>query len=165
MGSDKALIELAGISLLDRARSLVADFDPLVIGAPHGIPDDQAGHGPLGGLLTAFAHSDGPILLLAVDLPLLARGDIHWLVRQHAGVDGCVPKRDGNWEPCCAVYHESVVPLARQRLAEGRRSLHGLIEAVSVAAPVVPDAMAPRLQNCNTPEDLARCRRALEGTS
>ena len=80
MGRDKALVQVEGITLLDRAIEQLRPHakEVLVIGDParytpihaHVVPDDEPGNGPLGGLVTALAHARYVrVLVLACDMP------------------------------------------------------------------------------------------------
>lgn len=82
MGRDKALIEIGGVSMVERAAAtlLRAGCDPVVaIGRRHlaasviHVDDDTPGEGPLGGILTALgrASSSGApaAMVVACDLP------------------------------------------------------------------------------------------------
>src|SRR5918996_3934052 len=80
MGEDKALIEVGGRRLVDHAAALLtAVADPVIEVGPGwsdlpAVREDPAGSGPLAALgagaaaLRAAGH-DGPVLVLAVDMP------------------------------------------------------------------------------------------------
>ena len=65
---------------------------------------------------------------------------------------GLVVVNNGKWEPLFSIYRRACLPLIEARLAEGRRSLHGLIEAGQFAFLDAPDWVAAQLVNVNTPE-------------
>ncbi len=69
---------------------------------------------------------------------------------------GLVVVNDGRWEPLFSFYTSACLPLIESRLAAGRLSLHGLIEAGDFAVVEAPGWVAAQLVNVNTPEDLAR---------
>jgi molybdenum cofactor guanylyltransferase len=83
MGRDKAMLEIDGVTMMDRAIDLlrrvgiepavVGSFDEssLRVGVPV-IPDDWPGAGPLGGIATALRYSQTPWnLVIACDTPYL----------------------------------------------------------------------------------------------
>jgi molybdopterin-guanine dinucleotide biosynthesis protein A len=171
MGTDKAALEIGGRTLLERAAriALTADLPVVVIGRerPDGwllpavtfLPDTAPGRGPLGGLHTALCHANGPVLALACDLPLLTADALFWLLAQvlaQSGLHGLAVLHDGQWEPLFSVYDSACLPLIESRLAAGRLSLHGLLEAGDFGRVKAPDWVAAQLANVNTPEEWAR---------
>ena len=122
-------------------------------------PDDAPGRGPLGGLQTALRRAAMPVLAFACDMPLLSTDALGWLQDQAAlgmGAHGLAVLNDGQWEPLFSVYAPACLPLVESRLAAGRLSMHGLIEAGDFGPVDVPGWVAAQLVNINTPEDLAR---------
>jgi molybdopterin-guanine dinucleotide biosynthesis protein A len=163
MGRDKADLPWRGSTVLGHLVGVVraAECRPLVVGrrlAPAGVTaleDQQPGQGPLGGLVTALTQLRMDLMLIACDLPLLDAELIGWLrdQRSRAALHGLAVICDGEVEPCFSLYRPSVLELARERLASGKRSLHGLIEAGRFGEIELPDAYRRRLRNVNTPED------------
>ena len=121
MGRDKALIEIDGTTLLERAiellrphaREILVIGDPAKYSPPHAtvIPDDEPGKGPLGGLVTAMGRARYVrLLVLACDLPNI--GD-RLLVKLKGeldrGYDAVVPKHDELIEPLAGAYHRHAI--------------------------------------------------------
>ena len=171
MGTDKAVLEIGGLSLLERAArlALAAALPVVVVGreCPNGwplpavpfLPDAVPGRGPLGGLHTALHHVGGPVLALACDLPRLTADALAWLLAQataQSGPHGLAVLHDGQWEPLFSVYDPDCLPLIESRLAAGRLALHGLIEAGDFGRLEAPDWVAAQLANINTPDEWAR---------
>ncbi len=166
MGTDKAALEVEGLTLLARTAqtALQAELPVLVVGRVRPADwflemvvfaeDSQPGLGPLGGLATALGQSDTAVLALACDLPLLTPDAVRWLGTQlgRGNEHGLIVVNDGKWEPLFSVYRPACLPLIEARLAEGRRSLHGLIESGQFAFIDAPDWVAAQLVNVNTPE-------------
>jgi molybdopterin-guanine dinucleotide biosynthesis protein A len=167
MGTDKAALEVEGRTLLARTAQVAmeARLPVLVVGRPR--PDEwpvdtvafaediQPGLGPLGGLATALRRSDTTaVLALACDLPLLTPEAVRWLGTQsgQGKEHGLIVVNNGNWEPLFSIYTPACLPLIEARLAVGKRSLHGLIEAGQFAFRDAPDWIAAQLANINTPE-------------
>ena len=165
MGTDKAALEVEGVTLLARTAqaALGANLPALVVGrarpaawsweAVEFAEDTEPGLGPLGGLQTAL-RSREMILALSCDLPLLTADAVRWLwaQRERGNEHGLVVVSNGKWEPLFSIYCRACLPLIEARLAEGRRSLHGLIEAGQFAFADAPDWVAAQLVNVNTPE-------------
>lgn len=170
MGTDKAQIEMGGVSLLARAARAGLDtgLPVLVVGRPQPsdwpfpdvmfLPDEQPGLGPLGGLRTALRHAPGPVLLMACDMPRLSGTALRWLADRgkSAGAHGLATVNGGRLEPLFSLYLPACLPLTEQRLAANALSLHGLIEAGEFAAVDAPEWVAAQLVNINTPGDLAQ---------
>lgn len=170
MGSDKAALVLGGETLLARLNRVArtTGCPVVVVGrpAPDGwsdpatrfFVDEEPGLGPLGGLATALRRLKTPVLALACDLPRVDTELLDWLLKAWSsrGGDGLAAARGGEPEPLLAVYSPDLLPVIERRLAEGRRSLKGVLAEVGAATLEVPAAWAERLDGVNTPEEWAR---------
>src|ERR671923_1218080 len=146
MGTDKALIEVGGQRLVDRAAAVLAAVaDPVVEVGPgwSGLPavrEDPPGSGPLAALsagaaaLRALGH-DGPVLVLAVDMPRVTVELLRLLARR-PGPATAVPRADGHPQPMCARYGPDVLAAVDERLAAGGRSLRDLLETLAASGVV-----------------------------
>jgi molybdopterin-guanine dinucleotide biosynthesis protein A len=126
MGRDKALIEWAGRSLLDRALDRLDAHcaELLVIGEPEKyghvgpfvIADEWPGKGPLGGITTAMRYaSNDRLLVIACDMPALNDRLFDMLKAQlGTSTDAVVPRHEGLIEPLAAAYHRSAQPAFRR---------------------------------------------------
>ena len=164
MGRDKAMLPWQGTRLaLHIGREVEQAVGNVtlvgVIGAkelwPQAIPDAIAEIGPLGGLITALRHTTADWnLIVACDLPHVDRELIR-KIRAAAGVDAdCVACRtesrtEKGWEPLCAAYHRSVLPIAEEFAASGRYKMQEFLAALRATA-VAADPFV--LHNVNTPE-------------
>lgn len=181
MGTDKALLDIGGVPLLERvlcaARPLglplflVAEPRPgyTDFGIPV-VPDSQADQGPLGGLDTALDYlqrqvpSADALLLLACDLPHLSCSFLRFLLERFAGSDALAPVDEHGPQPLCAVYGPGAAPAVKTALAQDRLSLRRLLTDIETA--YLPRAVwsgfdpdGRLLVNLNTPEDYSRARR------
>lgn len=172
MGVDKAALPWRGTSLLGHvcATARAAGLAPVVIGRAHGVSDHDhpdvtylldecPDQGPLGGLVSILAARDTDVLLLSCDLPLITADALRWLMTAAMTVTaahGCVPSVDGRLQPCCGLYRPAILPLARERLLSGRRSLHGLIDMADIAQLTCPARFAANLRDVDTPADWQR---------
>ncbi|MFN3875353.1 MAG: molybdenum cofactor guanylyltransferase [Flavobacteriales bacterium] len=170
MGRDKALLELRGRTLLDRALDLLHPHcaELLVIGEPrkHGhvgpfvIADEWPGKGPLGGIATALRYaSNDKLLVIACDMPALTDRLFDLLKAQlGTATDAVVPRHGGVIEPLAAAYHRSA-QLAFRRCVEldVLKMSDALRQVRTSFVEVVPggDGWPPDLfRNINAPNDL-----------
>jgi len=177
MGSDKAFIQLAGETLVERALRLAREVAPsrvCVVGearkfegfAPV-IEDAFPGCGPLGGIHAALAKSRTELnLMLAVDLPLVSADLLRFIVEQARASRAVVtvPRSDGRLQPLCAVYRAKFKEIAEQSLKHGKNkidALFGNCETRVIEDGELSDAgFSPEMfRNVNTPQDLAELRR------
>jgi len=126
--------------------------------------DDAVGCGPLAGLASCLGKTTAAwLLVLAVDLPRITTTFLQEIVLEAEKTgQGIVPRINGRWEPLAAVYPHSLLPKARQHLAEGKLSLQqfideALTEGYIVARDVTRSEQA-LFANLNTPEDLESLR-------
>jgi molybdopterin-guanine dinucleotide biosynthesis protein A len=163
-GRPKGLLSAPdGRTLLERWRSLLGDelgLEVVLVGrraeyASVDLPqlaDDPPGVGPLGGLAALLAHAGARrAVAVACDMPFVSAGDLERLL---AAGRSAAPRRDGRWEPLCAVYDPTTaLPVVRRRLAAGRRSLQGLLDELRpVEVPLPPR----HLDDWDRPEDVER---------
>jgi molybdenum cofactor guanylyltransferase len=142
MGSDKALLEIAGKPLLqlqiERLRSL--ECSEILISGPKNRGYDRFGEklvedlvedmGPLAGLCAGLhAAREQWILALAIDMPNVSVDFLKWLTEQRTNVDMVCPKSNFGFEPLCAVYRKSVcLPVFEKNLAAKELSLQKNVE-------------------------------------
>jgi molybdopterin-guanine dinucleotide biosynthesis protein A len=147
MGQDKALLSLAGLSLLDLAldklRALPLAGTPRIAAArsdlsPHAavIADLHPGCGPLSGIEAALAASAQPLnVFLPVDLPLLPPPFLLWML-QRATITGAlmtVPRINGWPKPLCAVYHRDLLGHITASLVAGEHKVMSVVTAAARA--------------------------------
>jgi molybdopterin-guanine dinucleotide biosynthesis protein A len=180
MGRDKAHVEIGGVAAATRIAVLLDGlFDEvLLVGGdpPADAPGRRCpdGGGPacaLRGLTAALAAASCErVLVVATDLPLVS-ADLLLALVAWPEADAVLPRDGDGLQPLCALYRrDTVLPVARARLAAGDLALRGLIDAVAVStlgaddlARVDPAGTA--LANVNTPEDAARAEALLVAAS
>lgn len=129
--------------------------------------DPVPGAGALAGLRTALAAARGEtVLVLACDLPFVARPLLEYLLARAAEADVVIPRRAGEYEPLLAVYARSVLPAVDSALADGRGRMISFFPDVRVLT-IEPeewggfDPEGLSFFNVNTPEELAEAERLL----
>jgi len=176
MGVDKATIATAGSTWLERtARAArAAGAQVLIVGRSGAaglaidgarfVPDALPGHGPIGGLATALAEAPADhVAAVACDMPNVSAAAFAWLFAEaesRALDDGLVTAHAAGVEPLFAVYTTRCRPLVARRIAEGRRSLRGLVEAGRFVRVDAPPSILEAIVNVNTKEELAAYREA-----
>lgn len=178
MGRDKCLLELGGLSLLQRAINLALCTVPQVrvVGDPakygsfgQTVADLYRDRGPLGGIHAALASTGTDLnLILAADLPFVEQGFLKKLVEIAQTSDALVtvPSIGGYFEPLCAVYRKQFKDIAQTALSENRNKVDALFSAtitrIATEADIVRAGFKPAMfRNLNTPEDLAQAEKAL----
>jgi ABC-type transporter Mla maintaining outer membrane lipid asymmetry ATPase subunit MlaF/molybdopterin-guanine dinucleotide biosynthesis protein A len=170
MGSDKALLQFGGMTLLERAlQAGHAIAEKLYIVGQRGrygqfgevIEDIYPDCGPLGGIHAALSTTTTDLnLMLSVDMPLMAARFLEWLVRQAQTSRELivVPDALGGLQPLCAIYRPQARDAAEQALKRGDYKISHLFSAVHtrqillqeiVAAGFSPDIF----RNVNTSEE------------
>jgi len=166
MGTDKALIDVDGTTMLAHVASALVEAGArpiVVVGGPDRglgylhVDDAHPGEGPLGAIITALARVDADLVLaVACDLPALDASTVRALVDAVGDHDAAVARTD-RLEPLCAIWRRTCLPVLEEAFTRGERSPLRAIGSLDVA--VVPVA-AGALANINTPADLAAFRQA-----
>lgn len=124
-GTNKALAEMKGIRLIDRAVRILASVFPRLILVTN-TPQDYAylqipmfedlikGLGPIGGIYTGLnSMSDPAGFFVACDMPFINPDLVRHMVRIANDYDAVVPKVGWKIEPLHALYHKSCLPFIR----------------------------------------------------
>jgi molybdenum cofactor guanylyltransferase len=138
MGRDKAMLEIDGVMMLDRAIGLLkgAGVSATVVGPPDEferrtlqvpvIADEWPGIGPLGGIATALREKPATWnLVVACDMPYLTVEWLRFLLQRTkaSSADAMVPRSERGPEPLCAVYHRRAEAAIREALQQGKRKV------------------------------------------
>lgn len=168
MQSDKAALEYAGRSQLERAVELISPLvervfvsvradqrnDPLRARFEQ-IVDSGEVEGPIAGIVAAqLRHPDAAWLVLACDLPLLDRQTLEHLVRsRHPGRQATAYRssHDGLPEPLCAIYEPSSREAIRAHIASGRDCPRKFL--INADAALLEQPQPGALDNVNTPQE------------
>ena len=173
-GRPKGLLRTSsGATIVDRWREMLQSLGvPMVLVGAHAayahlgapiIEDAPAGVGPLGGLLPLLrAAGQGRALALACDMPFVSCALLERLLdARDAPI--VAPRRDGRWEPMCAVYDAArVLPWAEARIQSRRFSLQGLLDDAGAAAIDLSAIECAELRDWDLPQDVEPSDRATE---
>jgi molybdopterin-guanine dinucleotide biosynthesis protein A len=170
MGHDKATLVIDGEPSARRLGALLAGVvDPALEVGPQcsgldAIAEEQPGQGPLAALVagwSALSHAghEGPVVVLACDLPLVTSALVRWLA-QYPGDRSIVPLVEGRLQPLCARWSALDLRRSAERAARGARSFRELLDEMDPVR-VGPDdwagvALASVLADADTQDDLAR---------
>ena len=187
MGEDKAFLDFAGQTLLERALSVLGDVcdSVSIAGDPARFatftPEKSApvvadifpGCGPLAGIHAALAQSSADLnLMLAVDMPFVSRELLAFLLAMAGAADAIVtvPRIRKGYQPLCAVYRRSFCAVAEAALHAGNYKIDALFSAVPIR--VIDDAALEaagfseqNFFNVNTPQDRQTARARIHGKS
>ncbi len=125
------------------------------------VADPAGGEGPLRGILTALERATDPsIVVTAVDMPQIDASKLLWALEAlGAGLGrfGVMARVGAMIEPFPSAYSQAARPAIERRLAQARRSVHGLCEEPCFAAIDAPADWNPRTwTNLNDPASLTQ---------
>lgn len=175
MGTDKALLQFDGMSLLERALKAAREVgdNVRIVGARERyaefgaavVEDEFQQCGPLGGIHAALGVSETELnVVLSVDTPLVTSDFLRYLVsraQKQPDALATVPDADGGVQGTCAVYRRPFRAVAEQQLKRGRNKVTDTLALVRVEY-VEEDEMRAAgfdpamFANLNTPEEFAR---------
>jgi len=129
-GSNKALVEIEGVRLVDRVVGVMKSIFHRVILVTN-TPEEYAylrlpmvedlimGLGPMGGIYTGLmTMSDEAGFLVACDMPFLSGKLIRHMVEVRDDFDTVVPRMDWMLEPLHALYSKKCIPVIREAIEE-----------------------------------------------
>jgi molybdopterin-guanine dinucleotide biosynthesis protein A len=175
-GHPKGLNRVGGERILDRlvasltvatgeAPVLIANSPDAAKWAPglRVVADPRPDCGSLGGIYTALTVAEGPVLLVAWDMPFVTTDLLQALVAGAVDCDVFLPESGGprGIEPLCGVYGPAcVAPVAHQLDNEDFRAIgfHDAVRVGHLPLDEVSQFGDPETLffNVNTPDDLAK---------
>ena len=152
MGTDKAMLLLNGLPLIQRIAGVLHEvFGKVVIVSDRGdaysflnlptYPDVEKNCGPLGGIHSAFVHTDAPALfVVGCDTPFISTGLVNYICDFESLDEIKVPTMGGRVHPLCGVYIRKVKLQLEENLRAGLLSVQFLLEKVHPAIiPITAD--------------------------
>lgn len=172
MGRDKALLTLAGRTLLewqvDKLRKAGVE-DIMLSGHRAELPDARyvedvyVGCGPLGGLHACLAAARHDLcVVLSVDVPLIPAEALAEMAMAHltGKGDATILKHGDRIEPLIGVYSRALLPWAERALWGSNRSMRAFLDLISWQS-FAYDGPEAALINVNTPEEYEGLRAML----
>ena len=171
MGTDKALLEVDGVPLIERvarvfrrlfSRNIIVTNDPSLyreLGFPvyRDVHPDRAS---LVGIYTGLLKAETPhVFCASCDMPFLNESLIRFLADLRTEFDLVLPFSNHGREPLHAIYGQACVAPMEKLIEEDRLAIRGIFDQVRTrrVEPGEADAYDPKLlsfMNCNTLEDL-----------
>jgi molybdenum cofactor guanylyltransferase len=184
-GTDKALAELGGKTMLAQTTELVASVCGEVFivaaegkypGAPAPLRADRwPGQGPLGGILTALQSSAQRSaesiwnLIVSCDMPFLTRDWLEFLCQraERSAAQVAVAESANGLEPLCACWKTTSMPSVQAAFDSGVRKVTDAMkrlpmEVLDVSVWKRFDTKGRLFWNMNTPADYEEAKRILE---
>jgi len=180
MGRNKALLRINDATLIERVyRTMAALFEEVIIvtNSPEEyaflpcrtMPDIYPGQGSIAGLHAGLFHSITPLVFIAAcDMPFLNPELIRLLCGNAGESDALIPLNgEGLREPLHALYSRSTLPVLRDIIERGDKSILILLEQVRTRL-VTPEAYASiagaeeSFRNINTPDEFREVTERIE---
>jgi rhodanese-related sulfurtransferase/molybdopterin-guanine dinucleotide biosynthesis protein A len=169
MGRDKALVDVGGRPLAAVAARALAvagavevvavggDVDGLRRAGLAAVPDDEAGLGPVGGILTALRRAPAdPVAVLACDLPAADPAAVAAVVGALAAepaADAAVAVAGGRRQWLFAAWRRRCAGPLAGAVGDGVLAVHRAVAGLVVLDVAVPDPAG--VADADTPDDLA----------
>ena len=168
MGTDKTLLKLNGVSLLERTIQnlqpvctslLISSNNPKHKSFGHKIvPDELQDGGPIIGIYSCLKKSETDWnFVLSADAPFLEKEFIQHLISQTGKFDAIVPIHKKGNEPLIALYNKSSLPVIEKRIHSGNFKMYDLVEHLNtkfINAETWLEKYPKLFHNINRPEDL-----------
>lgn len=168
MGTDKALLEIDGSSLLDRAIELCRSLcDEILISSDSAehersginrVEDEHKNCGPIGGIHSCLKNSANDWnFVLSVDAPFVERDFVEFLKNNTQDFSAVIPVHHNKKEPLIALYHKNGLPHIDKQITAGNFKLHYLLQELHsnfVDAGAWVEHYPKLFQNLNYPRDL-----------
>ncbi len=130
------------------------------------IVDPVAGQGPVRGILSALESVPaGIVVVTTVDMPMVRPVHLDWLAKELANrpeLLGVLLRRGEQIEPFPSTFRMEAREALTDHLAQGRRSVHSLLERPGFLALDAPKTWSDQTWlNLNYPDDLNRLEMAI----
>jgi len=144
MGQNKALMRMAGITVIERiANELEQIVDELLIvtNSFHEydflhipmVEDEQKGKGPLAGIQAGLKTSQSEHnLIVACDMPFISTSMGRFLLAELRDYQVAIPKLDGRIHPLFGAYRKDVLPVVTQCLENKELRIQSLLHHLRV---------------------------------
>lgn len=168
MGEDKAILSVHGRPLLSSIiDQLLPNMETLLVSGSYEkyafsgcrvVEDLEPDRGPLMGLLSTLNASAHELnFVTTCDVPEINLSFVRRMLRETGEHDALVSVvQEDRKQPLFAVYKKSVVQTIKEVMAEGKQSMHALLDQLNVK---YIDMEGDWYHNLNTPEELGHYRK------
>jgi molybdopterin-guanine dinucleotide biosynthesis protein A len=169
MGSDKSLLPLAGVPLIERIALVMREvFESVVVVSDRRdeykflglsiLQDIKKDSGPLGGIHAALVQTKADhLFVVACDMPFVSAELIRHVVSAESGANATVPTMNGQLQPLCGLYSRTCLAIVERSLNNETYKLQSVLEELQpTIVPLTPGMQlyAPNLlDNLNTPAE------------
>lgn len=168
MGTDKALIQMNGKTLLEKAIEICKPVCKSIIISSNNknhefcgykiIPDKIKNCGPLGGIYSCLKKSETDWnFVLSVDTAAVPAGFIEFLISETGNNDAVIPYHSNGNEPLIAMYHKNCIPAILKQIELKDYKMQNLFNIINIKFSEVQKwiEIYPEIfNNLNRPEDL-----------
>lgn len=169
MGTDKALLELEGKTLLHRAVEFCSSFcneirissnipEHKVEGCKR-IPDEIIDCGPIGGIYSCLKQSNNDWnFVLSVDAVFVEKEFVKEMMKQTEDFDAIIPVHARGKEPLIALYHRKTAETIFRQIKKENYRLTDLLDLINTRwfdAQKWVEKKPRIFHNLNRPDDLA----------
>lgn len=138
MGTDKALLKLNGITLLENAINVCRQCcNQILISSDNPkhqnfgfkvVPDEYKKSGPLSGIYSCLKISNTEWnFVLSVDAAFVPSSFVEELIKNTFQFDAVIPFHKKGKEPLISMFNKSALPKMQQHLETGNFKMHNLI--------------------------------------
>lgn len=147
MRSNKAFMEVRGQKIIDNILGKVSrSFDEVVLVTNEQdiykeyasdkirlVSDIFPGKGPLSGIHTGLSHAKyDRVFIVPCDMPFLSMELAMHMIRLVGTHHGVVPRIGGYFQPLCAAYSRSCLPVIEDSLHKGHLKISGVYELLDI---------------------------------
>jgi molybdopterin-guanine dinucleotide biosynthesis protein A len=167
MGTDKALLQINGKTLLENALEICKPFCTTILISSNNpehnifgyqiIPDEIKYCGPIGGIYSCLKKSETDWnFVISVDAPFVTCDFVEFLISEIGEFDAVVPIHKNGKEPLIALYHKNCVSSIQERIELNYYKIHHLLNVLNTKFTNVDSLVIkyPAIfNNLNCPED------------
>jgi molybdopterin-guanine dinucleotide biosynthesis protein A len=171
MGSPKHRLCIGGVPIVERLRAELAPLflETFLVG--RGMPAPLAGvryvedihrvRSPLAGIHSGLCSARTDLcFVVACDMPYVRPELVRLVLRRASGADVAVPLVGGYFEPLCAAYRRSALPIIEQAICDRQLKVSALYRELrtNIVSEDEVRSVDPHLvsfRNLNTPRDVA----------
>ncbi|MBI5540893.1 MAG: molybdenum cofactor guanylyltransferase [Bacteroidia bacterium] len=138
IGKDKSKIIYNNLPLIEYPINLFRKYcDEIIISADSNklneynylkVPDEIGKYGPLAGIYSCLKKSSNHVnIVISCDMPLITDKLISYIIDNSNGFDLIMPFYNSHYEPLCAIYTKSLIPVIEDLFSKNDYSPLSLI--------------------------------------